>query len=141
MVELSKKVPGFITLTQNVDGRIPFLQTPTFSFYQHQRRYRGKEVDSRTGLSQRAGHPKDQLKLLHGSLFDIKCTNCNRVEENNYDDPFHPVLDIKSDDDARLAASSTNVRAKAAYMDPNVNTTTIDPEDLPKYVVFLLLHY
>lgn len=56
------------------------------------------------------------------------------MEENNYDDPFHPVLDIKSDDDARLAASTNTEKARAAYTDPNVDTKTIDPKDLPKYV-------
>lgn len=84
-----------------------------------------------TGLSQRAEHPRDQLKLLHGSLFDIKCFNCDYIELNNFDDPFHPLLAIDSDEDARLAASANNVQATAAYLDPNVNTTTIDPKDLP----------
>ena len=41
-------------------------------------------------LSQRAGHPPEQLKTLHGSLFDIKCSAdaCGWVQHDNYDDPF-----------------------------------------------------
>lgn len=102
LTELSKKLPDFITLTQNVDG-----------------------------LSQRAEHPREQLKLLHGSVFDIKCFSCDRIELNNYDDPFHPLLAIESEEDDRLVPAENTVRATAAYMDPNVNTTTINPDDLP----------
>ncbi|KAK2627987.1 hypothetical protein QTJ16_002633 [Diplocarpon rosae] len=103
LVELSRKLPDFITLTQNVDG-----------------------------LSQRAGHPRDQLKLLHGSLFDIKCSGCDHVEKNNYDNPFHPLLAIDSAEDDRLAASSNTIEARAAYTDPNFETQRINPDELPK---------
>jgi NAD-dependent SIR2 family protein deacetylase len=143
LVELSKKMPNFITLTQNVDGMSkdirasilkrnillasfsshPFPHPPSYSQLmtnQHS-----------TGLSQRANHPRPQLKLLHGSLFDIKCFNCSYIELNNFDDPFHPLLAITTEDDDRLAPSSNTVRATAAYLDPNVNTTTIDPSRLP----------
>lgn len=49
-----------------------------------------------TGLSQRAGHPAEQLHLLHGSLFDVRCTSfyCNFAEQNNFTDPIVPALDI-----------------------------------------------
>jgi NAD-dependent deacetylase sirtuin 5 len=83
------------------------------------------------GLSQRANHPRGQLKLLHGTLFDIKCFDCDHIEQNNYDDPFHPLLAIDSAQDSRLAPSENTVQARIAYMDPNVNTTTINPDDLP----------
>lgn len=48
------------------------------------------------GLSQRAGHPAEQLHLLHGSLFDVRCTSfyCNFAEQNNLTDPIVPALDI-----------------------------------------------
>lgn len=51
-----------------------------------------------TGLSQRANHPPAQLHLLHGSLFDVKCTtfDCDYREENNYQDPIVPALAIPS---------------------------------------------
>ena len=88
-------------------------------------------LNASTGLSQRANHPREQLKLLHGSLYDIKCFNCNYIELNNYDDPFHPLLAIDSAEDARLAASGNTMQARIAYMDPNIKTTTINPDDLP----------
>jgi NAD-dependent SIR2 family protein deacetylase len=82
------------------------------------------------GLSQRANHPREQLKLLHGTLFDIKCfnSNCNYVQQNNYDDPFDPLLAIHSPEDERLVAS------KSSNMDGLVSgaqTSTIDPSLLP----------
>src|SRR5271156_724774 len=45
LAELARKKAGFLCLSQNVDG-----------------------------LSVRAEHPEGQLKLLHGSLFDTKCS-------------------------------------------------------------------
>ena len=71
LAALARKRPGFLCLTQNVDG-----------------------------LSQRAGHPPDQLRALHGSLFDIKCSNrrCGRVERDNLADPFFPALAPASED-------------------------------------------
>lgn len=53
----------------------------------------------RTGLSQRADHPKSQLKLLHGNLFDIKCSgfDCDYTEKDNYLDPLVPGLAIPTD--------------------------------------------
>ncbi|KAL9057690.1 MAG: hypothetical protein Q9162_002164 [Coniocarpon cinnabarinum] len=60
----------FLTITQNVDG-----------------------------LSQRAQHPRERLELLHGSLFDIKCTSfdCDYAERDNLKDPIVPALDIAKD--------------------------------------------
>ena len=48
------------------------------------------------GLSQRAGHSASNLHLLHGSLFDVRCTAfyCNYVESNNFTDPIVPALAI-----------------------------------------------
>lgn len=42
----------------------------------------------------RAKHPPEQLHLLHGSLFNIKCTSfyCDYHEENNTTDPIVPAL-------------------------------------------------
>jgi NAD+-dependent protein deacetylase sirtuin 5 len=39
------------------------------------------------GLSQRAGHPKEQLLELHGSLFNLKCSNkeCDFRDDDNLD--------------------------------------------------------
>ena len=48
------------------------------------------------GLSQRANHPSSQLHLLHGSLFDVRCTEhfCSYNEANNFVDPIVPSLAI-----------------------------------------------
>lgn len=64
LAELSRRMPGFLTLSQNVDG-----------------------------LSQRANHPREQLKLLHGTLFEVRCNNrkCG-YEEDNFEDPIVPSL-------------------------------------------------
>lgn len=68
LAELARRNPDFITLSQNVDG-----------------------------LSPRAGHPPEQLKLLHGSLYDLKCVkerSCGYREMNNFTDPIVPALAI-----------------------------------------------
>ncbi|OAL53762.1 NAD-dependent deacetylase sirtuin-5 [Pyrenochaeta sp. DS3sAY3a] len=71
LAELARKKPDFVTLSQNVDG-----------------------------LSPRAKHPAEQLKLLHGSLFDVKCSDffCKYVEKDNYTDPIVPALAIPADE-------------------------------------------
>ena len=47
------------------------------------------------GLSQRANHPESQLYLLHGSLFDVKCTSfyCNYTGKD-FNNPIVPALAI-----------------------------------------------
>lgn len=51
------------------------------------------------GLSPRADHPSEQLHLLHGSLFDIKCTSfyCNYTRKDDYTDPIVPALAIPTE--------------------------------------------
>ena len=70
LAELARRKEQFLTISQNVDG-----------------------------LSQRARHPPDNLALLHGSLFDIKCTgfDCDYKEHNNFTDPIVPALAIPKD--------------------------------------------
>ncbi|KKY24372.1 putative sir2 family histone [Phaeomoniella chlamydospora] len=74
LAELAKKLnhgcpPGqekFLCLSQNVDG-----------------------------LSQRAGHTEETgLRLLHGSLWDVKCFDrrCDFVRKNDFEDPICPSL-------------------------------------------------
>lgn len=91
LAELAEKMPGFLCLSQNVDG-----------------------------LSPRANHPPDQLKLLHGSLFDIKCINprCDYLEKNNYDDPIHPLLAVTDESEERLAAQSQSGAQQGSGIDP-----------------------
>lgn len=70
LAELARKMPGFMTLSQNVDG-----------------------------LSQRADHPPEQLQLLHGTLFELKCSNrrCDYRDPNNFTDPVVPALAIPTE--------------------------------------------
>lgn len=78
LAELAKRNPDFLTLSQNVDG-----------------------------LSPRAGHPPDQLKLLHGNLFDVKCWDedgCGYYRHNDFTDPIVPALAIPEDQAAAEAS-------------------------------------
>lgn len=70
----------FITITQNVDG-----------------------------LLIRAGHPKNSLYEIHGSLFDLKCTSfmCNYVEHDNFNNPLTPALN-----DTEYEFNNTNRKRK-----------------------------
>ncbi|KAJ5090149.1 SIR2 family histone deacetylase [Penicillium argentinense] len=67
LAELSRRNKDFITISQNVDG-----------------------------LSQRALHPSEQLHLLHGSLFNVKCTSffCRYTRKDDFTDPIAPSLAI-----------------------------------------------
>lgn len=102
LAALARKLPGFVTLSQNVDG-----------------------------LSPRAEHPKDQLKLLHGSLFEVKCNDsrCGYVEEN-YTDPIVPALDLPDGKDITSDEYRT-MGGKVDISDPQVQLAQISREDLP----------
>ncbi|KAJ5173339.1 SIR2 family histone deacetylase [Penicillium capsulatum] len=67
LAEMARRNKDFITLSQNVDG-----------------------------LSQRAEHPPEQLHLLHGSLFNIKCSRstCDYTRDDDFTDPIVPALAI-----------------------------------------------
>ncbi|KKY30700.1 putative sir2 family histone [Diaporthe ampelina] len=98
LAELAKKKEDFICLTQNVDG-----------------------------LSSRAGHPADRLRLLHGSILDLKCFDgCGYVERDNLSDPLCPALE---------AASAVNTppdkSGKLPLLDPKVPVPQVDVKDLP----------
>jgi len=62
------------------------------------------------GLSQRAGHARDSLQLLHGSLFDIKCSGfyCKYTEQNNFADPIAPSLAIPTTLDGEVIDPTTD---------------------------------
>lgn len=87
LAELAKRNNNFLTLSQNVDG-----------------------------LSPRAGHPASQLKLLHGSLYDIKCINekCGYLERDNFTDPIVPALAIPQGGSDPTATPETNIDSSAA---------------------------
>ncbi|KAI9669793.1 MAG: hypothetical protein M1829_005048 [Trizodia sp. TS-e1964] len=122
LVELARRKPGFLTLSQNVDG-----------------------------LSPRAGHPDAQLHLLHGSLFDVKCTSfyCQYMQKDNFEDPIVPALAIPngsiqpepavSDKTGRAASESiyqamrhtASNGAAPDISDAAVQLSSVNPKDLP----------
>jgi NAD-dependent deacetylase sirtuin 5 len=83
LAELANRRAGFLTLSQNVDG-----------------------------LSPRAGHSAKQLKLLHGSLFDIKCSNCDYIRRDDFSDPVAPVLAMP--EDANVIHDSLQAQSRKA---------------------------
>ncbi len=109
LAALAKKRPSFVTLSQNVDG-----------------------------LSPRAQHPASQLKLLHGSLFDVKCSDffCNYLEKNNYTDPIVPALALPTDESDPTTTEALSARGieprELDISDENVALPEIDLAHLPK---------
>ncbi|KAK7954672.1 Sir2 family protein [Apiospora saccharicola] len=97
LAELAKHNKNFMCLTQNVDG-----------------------------LSPRAGHSPDMLRMLHGNLFDVKCFDekCGYIEPNNLRDPLCPALAPASED-----YPSDKVMP---LLDPKQPTPKIKVEDLPQ---------
>ena len=77
-----------------------------------------------SGLHSRAGHPDSSLRLLHGSILDVKCFNeCGYIERQNLSDPICPALAPASEDyppDKTLP-----------LLDPKIPTPEIDMKDLP----------
>ncbi|KAH7135761.1 NAD-dependent deacetylase-like protein sirtuin-5 [Dendryphion nanum] len=103
LAELAKK-KDFMTLSQNVDG-----------------------------LSPRAGHPDDKLKLLHGSLFDVKCSEffCKHIEHNNYTDPIVPALAIPTDE-SDPTTTTARQQKELDISDENVALPELDYRHLPR---------
>ncbi|KAH9907394.1 DHS-like NAD/FAD-binding domain-containing protein [Xylariomycetidae sp. FL2044] len=89
LAELARRLPGFVTLSQNVDN-----------------------------LSPRAGHPLPQLKQLHGNLFNLRCVdavNCGYEEHGNLRDHLTPALDPSSAPEAaQLGTVDSAARPKAS---------------------------
>ena len=113
LAELARKMPDFQTLSQNVDG-----------------------------LSQRVNHPRDQLQLLHGTLFELKCSNkqCD-FRETNFTDPVVPALavptsdvDPTSNEVRKDASQQLEAQAKGKDLDISdikVPLPSVQKEDLP----------
>ena len=102
LAELARQKPEFQCLSQNVDG-----------------------------LSVRARHPEKQLQLLHGSLFDIKCSNkhCGYIRED-FTDPIVPALAIPT-----TGEDPTSNKARGQdqdISDINVSIPKLKPHDLPQ---------
>ena len=83
------------------------------------------------GLSPRAHHPSSQLKLLHGSLFDVKCSEffCTHVERNNYTDPIVPALALPTDESD---PTSREAQRELDISDENVAIPELMYSHLPK---------
>ncbi|KAK5131224.1 hypothetical protein LTR08_001193 [Meristemomyces frigidus] len=115
LAELARRMPGFLTLSQNVDG-----------------------------LSQRANHPPAQLQLLHGTLFAVRCMDrelCRYGPEPNFVDPIVPALAIPT---SGADPTANTTRHSAATTDHNhqpaqdldisnisVPLDSLSPSDLP----------
>ncbi|KAF9638360.1 NAD-dependent histone deacetylase silent information regulator Sir2 [Lasiodiplodia theobromae] len=89
LAKLAKAKPDYLAVSQNIDG-----------------------------LSQRANHPAENIQLVHGSLFDVKCTNeaCSYVKRDDMQDPIVPALQLPDDVD---------------ISDPKIPLKEIAVEDLP----------
>ena len=103
LAELACKMPGFQCLSQNVDG-----------------------------LSQRAEHPPEQLQLLHGTLFDLKCSwkLCTH-RETSFTDPVVPALAIPTDGGDPTTHEARSRGKDLDISDPNVPIPKLQYEDLP----------
>ncbi|EKG11848.1 NAD-dependent histone deacetylase silent information regulator Sir2 [Macrophomina phaseolina MS6] len=110
LAELAKRKPNFHALSQNVDG-----------------------------LSQRAGHPPSQLHLLHGNLFDLKCSSffCTYTEQNNFTDPLVPALAIPAEPSTHASIDPTSNSARLSSQleidvsDPSTHLPEVRTRDLP----------
>jgi NAD-dependent deacetylase sirtuin 5 len=85
------------------------------------------------GLSPRAHHPSSQLKLLHGSLFDVKCSEffCKYMERNNYTDPIVPALALPTDESDPTTTNALEAR-ELDISDENVAIPELTYNHLPK---------
>ncbi|KAI5274903.1 SIR2 family histone deacetylase [Aureobasidium subglaciale] len=104
LAELARRNPDFMTLSQNVDG-----------------------------LSQRAKHAPEKLQLLHGSLFNVKCTSfyCSYHAEN-FTDPIVPALAIPFDGSDPTTKDALEERKEMDISDADVRLPSLKMTDLPK---------
>ena len=87
LAALSTIKPQLLVITQNIDGR-----------YSQQQIWLAEltAID----LSQKVGHDKASLVTLHGSLFDIRCSDeaCNFTKRNTEEKPTVPGLILNPSD-------------------------------------------
>lgn len=102
LAALSRHRPGFLTISQNVDG-----------------------------LSPRAGHPSQQLKLIHGNLFDVKCFNnhCNYSEPNNLADPIFPAVALPQSGEDSTTSTATGTGSCVVNTNPLIRGVDIANEE------------
>ena len=90
----------------------------------------------------------DQLHLLHGSLFDVRCTSfyCDYSEQNNFEDPIVPSLALptkasqpkpfNTDKSGAEATTSSHAATRNEQKELDISIATvpiadISTEDLP----------
>lgn len=87
------------------------------------------------GLSQRAGHPRSSLHLLHGSLYDIKCTDfyCKYTQQDNFTDPIVPALALPTDESDPTTTEALHAKQEKELdiSDINVAIPELAIRDLP----------
>lgn len=105
LVELARRMPGFQCLTQNVDG-----------------------------LSQRAEHPRGQLQLLHGTLFDLICASKHRCgfSREDFTDPVTPALAVPTSEADPTTNEARHAGQDLDISDINVPLPGLTREDLPQ---------
>jgi NAD-dependent deacetylase sirtuin 5 len=104
LAELARKMPGFQCLSQNVDG-----------------------------LSQRADHPRSQLQLLHGTLFDLICADksgCGYVRPDDFTDPVCPALAIPTS--GPEDPTTNKARQDVDISNASTPLPSLKPSDLPQ---------
>lgn len=102
LAELSRSTSKeFVTITQNVDG-----------------------------LLGRAGHEREKLHEIHGSLFDLRCTSftCTYVDHGNEDDPLTPALDVPEEYEKSQSSSLPKESESLSVMDLGQNVVAPSPQ-------------
>lgn len=91
-----------------------------------------------SGLSARADHPTSQLKLLHGSILDHKCSSasCSYIDRDNLTSPIAPCLSPATAEEPSPSSSSTTndgttTTTVSPLLDPARPLPQINPRDLP----------
>ena len=83
-------------------------------------------------MSQRAKHPSESLHLLHGSLFDVKCTSfwCPYLEKDNFTDPIVPALALPVDESDPTSDDARNRAISDALVEKEAEHSTAEPREL-----------
>ncbi|KAK4103223.1 DHS-like NAD/FAD-binding domain-containing protein [Parathielavia hyrcaniae] len=107
LAELARNNPEFLCLSQNVDN-----------------------------LHIRANHPPSQLRLLHGSLFTLKCSSptCSHTEPENLNSPLCPALAAAAVDAPPPSSASASAPTEIHHhplLDTANPLPTIPPASLP----------
>lgn len=105
LAELARQMPGFQCLTQNVDG-----------------------------LSQRAEHPRAQLQLLHGTLFDLICADKRgcRYSRVDFTDPVTPALAVPTSGLDPTSNEARHASRDLDISDVKIPLPSLTREDLPQ---------